>query len=74
MEAQSAQKISAGFEKKYPFLKLNATRIGSERMATRLIAEALVFEGTLKIRDASLPLSMTSMVLARYDAVSGGQR
>jgi iron(III) transport system substrate-binding protein len=40
MEAQAAQRISAGFEKKYPFVKLNATRIGSERMATRLIAEA----------------------------------
>ena len=40
MEAQSAQRISAGFEKKYPFVKVNATRIGSERMATRLVAEA----------------------------------
>jgi ABC-type Fe3+ transport system substrate-binding protein len=40
MEAQSAQRITAGFEKRYPFIKVNATRIGSERMATRLIAEA----------------------------------
>jgi iron(III) transport system substrate-binding protein len=40
MEAQSAQRLTAGFEKKYPFIKVNATRIGSERMATRLIAEA----------------------------------
>jgi iron(III) transport system substrate-binding protein len=40
MEAQAAQRVSAGFEKKYPFVKVNATRIGSERMATRLVAEA----------------------------------
>ena len=40
MEAVSAQKIIAGFEKKYPFIKVDATRIGSERMATRLVAEA----------------------------------
>jgi len=40
MEAQSAQRLTAGFEKKYPFIKVNATRIGSERMATRLMAEA----------------------------------
>ena len=40
MEAQSAQRITAAFEKKYPFIKVNATRIGSERMATRLVAEA----------------------------------
>jgi iron(III) transport system substrate-binding protein len=40
MEAQSAQRLSAGFEKRYPFVKVNATRIGSERMATRLVAEA----------------------------------
>jgi iron(III) transport system substrate-binding protein len=40
MEAQSAQRLTAGFEKRYPFIKLHATRIGSERMATRLIAEA----------------------------------
>ena len=32
--------LVAGFEKKYPFVKVDATRIGSERMATRLIAEA----------------------------------
>jgi iron(III) transport system substrate-binding protein len=40
METQSAQKITAGFEKKYPFIKVDAVRIGSEKMATRLIAEA----------------------------------
>jgi len=40
MEAPSAQRLVAGFERKYPFLKVEATRIGSERMATRLIAEA----------------------------------
>jgi iron(III) transport system substrate-binding protein len=40
MEAQSAQRLVAQFEKKYPFVKVDATRIGSERMATRLIAEA----------------------------------
>ena len=40
MEAQSAQRLTAGFERKYPFIKVNATRIGSERMATRLVSEA----------------------------------
>jgi ABC-type Fe3+ transport system substrate-binding protein len=40
MEAQSAQRLTDGFERKYPFIKVNATRIGSERMATRLIGEA----------------------------------
>jgi iron(III) transport system substrate-binding protein len=40
MEAQSAQRLTTGFEKRYPFVKVNATRIGSERMATRLVAEA----------------------------------
>src|SRR5262245_48769473 len=40
MEAQSAQMLVAQFEKRYPFIKVDATRIGSERMATRLIAEA----------------------------------
>jgi iron(III) transport system substrate-binding protein len=40
MEAVSAQRIAAAFEKKYPFIKVDATRIGSERMATRLVAEA----------------------------------
>ncbi len=40
MEVQSAQRLTAQFEKKYPFLKVDATRIGSERMATRLVAEA----------------------------------
>jgi iron(III) transport system substrate-binding protein len=40
MEAVSAQRITAAFEKKYSFIKVDATRIGSERMATRLLAEA----------------------------------
>src|SRR5882724_8403165 len=40
MEAQSAQLLVAQCEKRYPFLKVDATRIGSERMATRLVAEA----------------------------------
>ena len=40
MEAVSAQRITAAFEKKYPFIKVDATRIGSERMTTRLVAEA----------------------------------
>ena len=40
MEAQSAQRLVTQFEKKYPFIRVDATRIGSERMATRLIAEA----------------------------------
>ena len=40
MEAVSSQRIVAAFEKKYPFIKVDATRIGSERMATRLTAEA----------------------------------
>jgi iron(III) transport system substrate-binding protein len=40
LDVQTAQQIVAGFEKKYPIVKVDATRIGSERMATRLIAEA----------------------------------
>ena len=40
MEVASQQRLIATFEKKYPFIKVDATRIGSERMATRLIAEA----------------------------------
>src|SRR5262245_47408545 len=40
METQSAQMLVAQFEKRYPFIKVDATRIGSERMATRLVAEA----------------------------------
>jgi iron(III) transport system substrate-binding protein len=40
MEAPSAQRLTAAFERRYPFIKVEATRIGSERMATRLIAEA----------------------------------
>lgn len=40
MELQVSQKLAALFEKKYPFIKTSATRIGSERMATRLVSEA----------------------------------
>ena len=40
MEAPSAQRLTAAFERRYPFIKVDGTRIGSERMATRLIAEA----------------------------------
>lgn len=40
MEAPSAQRLTAAFERRHPFIKVEATRIGSERMATRLIAEA----------------------------------
>src|ERR1051325_5762432 len=40
MEAPSAQRLVAAFEKKYPVIKVEAIRIGSERMATRLSAEA----------------------------------
>ncbi len=35
-----AQSLAAIFEKKYPFLKVAAIRIGSENMATRLVSEA----------------------------------
>ncbi|HEX6768107.1 MAG TPA: extracellular solute-binding protein [Candidatus Binatia bacterium] len=40
MEAPSAQRLTAAFERRHPYIKVEATRIGSERMATRLIAEA----------------------------------
>ena len=40
MEAQSAQQLGAAFEKKYPPIKVETVRIGSEKMTTRLIAEA----------------------------------
>lgn len=40
MEIQVSQEIATLFEKKYPFIKATVTRIGSEIMATRLIAEA----------------------------------
>lgn len=39
-EIEVSQRIAALFEKKYPFIKVTVTRIGSEKMATRLIAEA----------------------------------
>ncbi len=40
MEVQSSQRLVSLFEKKYSFIKVDAPRIGSEKMATRLIAEA----------------------------------
>src|ERR1051325_33114 len=40
METQSAQRLTVAFEKKYPFIKVDATRIGSERMARRRVGEA----------------------------------
>ena len=40
MEAQSAQRLVGRFETKYPFLKVDYTRIGSEKMSPRLIGEA----------------------------------
>lgn len=40
MEIQNSQRLCSVFEKKYPFIKCNAIRIGSERMATRLVSEA----------------------------------
>jgi iron(III) transport system substrate-binding protein len=40
MEAPSAQKLTAAFERRHPYIKVESVRIGSERMATRLIAEA----------------------------------
>ena len=40
MEAPSAQRLTTAFERRHPYIKVEATRIGSERMATRLIAEA----------------------------------
>jgi iron(III) transport system substrate-binding protein len=40
LELSSSQRLAAAFEKKHPFLKVDATRIGSERMATRLVGEA----------------------------------
>jgi iron(III) transport system substrate-binding protein len=40
MEVPSAQRLVAAFEKRHPFIKVDPIRIGSERMATRLSAEA----------------------------------
>jgi len=40
LNAQNSQALASVFEKKYPFIKVAVTRIGSERMATRLVAEA----------------------------------
>jgi iron(III) transport system substrate-binding protein len=40
MEIPVSQGIATLFEKKYPFIKATVTRIGSEIMSTRLIAEA----------------------------------
>ncbi len=39
-EIEVSRMVTALFEKKYPFIKATAIRIGSEKMATRLIAEA----------------------------------
>ncbi|HXG52011.1 MAG TPA: extracellular solute-binding protein [candidate division Zixibacteria bacterium] len=40
MEVQNSQALAGAFERKYPFIKVTVTRIGSERMATRIVAEA----------------------------------
>ena len=40
MELPVSQRIAFLFEKRYPFIKANVIRIGSERMATRLVSEA----------------------------------
>ena len=40
LQVPVAQNLAAIFEKKYPFLKVSAIRIGSENMATRLVSEA----------------------------------
>ena len=37
METQSAQRLVNQFETKYPFIKVDYTRIGSEKMSPRLI-------------------------------------
>jgi iron(III) transport system substrate-binding protein len=40
MEVPSAQRLITAFERRHPYIKVEGTRVGSERMATRLIAEA----------------------------------
>jgi len=40
MEIQASQQLGTLFEKKYPGIKATVLRIGSEKMATRLVAEA----------------------------------
>lgn len=40
MELQLSNKLAALFEKKYPFIKANFIRLGSERLAARVTAEA----------------------------------
>jgi len=40
MEIQASQQLATIFEKKYPGIKATVLRIGSEKMATRLTAEA----------------------------------
>jgi iron(III) transport system substrate-binding protein len=40
METSSAQQLVSQFETKYPFIKVDYTRIGSEKMSPRLIGEA----------------------------------
>jgi ABC-type Fe3+ transport system substrate-binding protein len=39
MELQLTKKLASLFEKKYPFIKSNFIRLGSERLATRVTAE-----------------------------------
>ena len=50
MEVPSAQRLTAAFESRHPYIKVEATRIGSERMTTRLIAEAQVTQGPRRRR------------------------
>jgi iron(III) transport system substrate-binding protein len=40
MELTMSKKLADMFEKKYPFIKTNIIRLGSERLATRVTAEA----------------------------------
>jgi len=40
MELTMSKKLSGMFEKKYPFIKTNIIRLGSERLATRVTTEA----------------------------------
>src|SRR6187399_961576 len=40
MELTTSQKLAALFNKKYPFIKTNIIRLGSERLAERVTVEA----------------------------------
>ena len=40
MELTMSKKLAGMFEKRYPFIKTNIIRLGSERLATRVTAEA----------------------------------